>query len=81
LKNAGFGGQCQPIQQFWYVYILDCGDGRQYTGCTNDLESRLKRHKPGQIQATRDRLPVRLMTYIAFNDKYKAYYFEKYLKK
>ncbi|MCA1757412.1 MAG: GIY-YIG nuclease family protein [Bacteroidales bacterium] len=61
--------------------MLDCQDGNHYTGCTNDLEDRLKRHSLGQVKATKDRLPVKLKTYVAFNDKYRAYYFERYLKK
>ena len=34
----------------------------------------------GQVIATKNKLPVELVTYIAFTDKYKAYNFEKYLK-
>jgi putative endonuclease len=64
----------------WYVYILFCIDGSFYTGCTNDLEQRLIRHNQGQVHFTKDKLPVKLCTYIAFSDKYKAFEFEKYLK-
>jgi putative endonuclease len=64
----------------WYVYILQCADGHPYTGCTSDLKARMKRHRDGQVESTKSRLPVTLVTYIAFSDKYKAYYFEKYLK-
>ena len=31
----------------WYVYIIECGNGRFYTGSTNDLNGRLKRHQAG----------------------------------
>ena len=64
----------------WYVYILRCADGKTYTGCTSDLKQRMQRHKLGQVQFTKSRLPVELVIYIAFKDKYKAYFFEKYLK-
>jgi len=64
----------------WYVYILSCIDDSFYTGCTNDLNERLIRHNKGQIHFTMDKLPVKLNTYIAFYDKYKAFEFEKYLK-
>ena len=64
----------------WHVYILKCTDGSYYTGCTNNIEDRLMRHNKGQIHFTKDKLPVELITYIAFSDKYKAYEFEKYLK-
>jgi predicted GIY-YIG superfamily endonuclease len=64
----------------WYVYILKCADEKHYYGCTSDLKQRLERHKKGQVEFTKSRLPVELITYIAFSDKYKAYNFEKYLK-
>jgi predicted GIY-YIG superfamily endonuclease len=41
---------------------------------------RMKRHNAGDVLATKLRLPVSLITYIAFSDRYKAYEFEKYLK-
>jgi putative endonuclease len=52
-----------------------------YTGCTNNLDDRIKRHNAGEVIATRNNLPVEIVTYIVFSDKYKAYEFEKYLKK
>ena len=64
----------------WYVYILKCSDDSFYTGCTSDLEDRIKRHNKGQVHFTSDKIPVELVTYIAFSDKYKAFEFEKYLK-
>jgi predicted GIY-YIG superfamily endonuclease len=64
----------------WTVYILKCADGKFYTGCTSDVEDRMKRHHGGQVPATQNRLPVTLVTYIVFSDKSKAYRFEKYLK-
>ena len=64
----------------WYVYLLKCCDGKTYTGCTSNLDERLSRHNKGQVSFTSSRLPVQLVTYIAFSDKYKAYKFEKYLK-
>ena len=64
----------------YYVYILQCADERFYVGFTGDLKKRLTRHREGYIPATRRRLPVKLLVYIAFADKYKAYDFERYLK-
>lgn len=63
-----------------YVYILMCADGKPYTGCTNNLMDRIKRHKKGYVPATKSRLPVELREFIVFKDKHKAYFFEKYLK-
>ncbi len=64
----------------WYVYLLKCYDGKHYTGCTSYIDKRLKRHQSGHVEYTKSRLPVELICYIAFNNKYKAYDFEKYLK-
>ena len=63
-----------------YVYILKCADNTYYTGHTSDLDERIKRHNKGENTYTKDRLPVTLVYYSAFNNKYKAYEFEKYLK-
>ena len=63
-----------------YVYILKCADGKLYSGCTNDLKDRLHRHSTKQTKATADRLPIKLVSYIAFLEKHKAYAYEKYLK-
>ena len=64
----------------WFVYLLKCNNGDIYKGCTDNLEERLDRHRRGYVEATQNSLPVQLITYIAFSDKYKAYDFEKYLK-
>lgn len=64
----------------WFVYVLRCSDGYFYTGCTEDVEERVVRHSSGYEVATRLRLPVVLVTYVAFGDKHKAFEFEKYLK-
>jgi putative endonuclease len=63
-----------------YVYILKCSDGSYYTGCTSNLENRIEQHNKGQVNYTSNKLPIELVTYTAFTDKYKAYDFEKYLK-
>jgi len=64
----------------WTVYILKCSNETYYVGCANNLDDRFKRHSKGQVISTKYRLPVEIWTYIVFNDKYKAFNFEKYLK-
>ena len=64
----------------YFVYILKCNDGKPYVGCTDNLEARIKRHQSGWVPATKNRAPVFLQTYLVFQDKYKAFAFEKYLK-
>ena len=63
-----------------YVYILKCFDGDNYVGCTNNINGRLDRHNQGQVDATKNRLPVEIICYTTFENKYTAYNFEKYLK-
>jgi putative endonuclease len=83
---AGFGGRSPPeerdggIPMNYTVYILCCADEEMYTGCAENLDERLKRHNKGYVPATKNRRPVKLVAQIIFENKYKAYEFEKYLK-
>ncbi len=64
----------------YYVYILLCKDGKYYTGCTQNLDERLERHKKGYVESTKEKLPVSMVFYCAFVERHKAFEFEKYLK-
>ncbi len=66
--------------QTWTVYILCCSDGTYYTGCTSNLQERIRRHNRAEVHYTMNKLPVNLITCIVFTNKYKAFEFEKYLK-
>ena len=68
------------ITSMYYVYVLKCSNETLYVGYTNNLEKRIKRHNTKQVLATKNRTPVEITTYIAFQNKYSAYNFEKYLK-
>ena len=68
------------MSQWWYVYILECNNGKPYTGCTSNLKERLKRHQNGDVAFTKNRRPVQLKCCMAFPDRVKAFQFEKYLK-
>ena len=54
----------------FYVYILKCGDNLPYTGCTSNLQERFKRHLNGEVPATKSRLPLEMIFYCAFPNKY-----------
>jgi len=61
--------------------MLRCGDGSLYTGCTNDLEARVERHRAGRgARYTRSRLPVRLVFSESAADKSAALRREAALK-
>ena len=70
----------------WYVYILQSvGDSEKfYTGCTNDVPDRVRRHNVGQAESqsrhTSLNGPWKLIVEIGFDDRSKAFAFEKYLK-
>lgn len=46
----------------WHIYIIECKDGKLYTGITNNLDRRVKQHNSGNGgRFTRFRAPVRLV--------------------
>lgn len=65
----------------WCVYILRCGDGTFYTGCTNDLDNRLAAHQAGTgAKYTRSHLPVKLAYFESQPDRSSAQKREHELK-
>jgi len=66
----------------FFSYLVRCGDGSLYAGCTNDLERRLSLHNSGKgAKCVRGRLPARLVyakRYRMFKSALKA---ERSLKK
>jgi predicted GIY-YIG superfamily endonuclease len=63
-----------------YVYILKCCDNIIYVGCTNNLRNRILFHNKGYNTYTKKRLPIKLLFYCCFPNRYLAYNFERYLK-
>ena len=67
-----------------YVYILEnhasSEQPRFYAGVTEDLKARFHSHNAGEVFHTAKFRPWALKNYFAFDDKKKAYAFEKYLK-
>jgi putative endonuclease len=46
----------------WVVYVVRCRTGDLYTGCTTDLQRRVREHNSGiGSRFTRSRLPVTLV--------------------
>ncbi|MFL5728505.1 MAG: GIY-YIG nuclease family protein [Cytophagaceae bacterium] len=57
----------------WFVYMVQCCDGTIYTGITNDLQARIKKHNSGKgAKYTRSRTPVVLKAYWSFGLKSEA---------
>ena len=66
----------------WSVYIVRCRDGSLYTGASNDLTARMKRHNAGTgARYTRSRLPVELVWKRRQKDKSRALSLEARLKR
>lgn len=66
----------------YYTYILQCKDGSLYTGYTNNVFLRLRKHNEGKgAKYTRGRRPVELLYYEAFDSKSEAMVQEAWIKK
>ncbi len=65
----------------YYVYVLRSDvDKMLYTGCTDNLRKRFRRHNEGRVPATHRRVPLALVYYEACLSIDDAYRREKYLK-
>ena len=51
-----------------------------YIGCTENLMERLSDHNNGSATHTKKYRPWKIISYHVFEDKLKAFEFEKYLK-
>ena len=78
--SEGYGGRSPLDEHRFKVYILLCSDGKYYVGKTNNLADRLHRHSRGEVSYTSTRLPLQLVTYISFDNEWKAAQMENYLK-
>ena len=57
----------------WYVYMIQCKDGKLYTGITNNLNRRLTEHNAGHGgRFTKFRTPIQLMYYQKVRSKPEA---------
>ncbi len=66
---------------FFYTYVLkSLKDNKLYTGWTDDLKARMKKHNNGFVLATKNRRPLELIYYEACKSKEKAIKREKYFK-
>ena len=65
-----------------YVYILESTvDGTLYAGQTTDLVGRIQRHNRGGVQATKNRIPYKLVYYEVYGTRAEAMWREWELKK
>lgn len=75
---AGSGEVGRP----WFLYVIECDDGRLYTGVTNDLVARFATHVSGKGAAfTRMNKPLRLLASRTYPSRSVALKAEALLKK
>ncbi|MBI2047762.1 MAG: GIY-YIG nuclease family protein [Parcubacteria group bacterium] len=65
----------------YFVYILYSErDKNLYTGCTNNLNDRIKKHHAGYVIATKHRRPLQLIYSEVYKNKADAFNRERFLK-
>ena len=66
----------------YFVYLIrsESSPDQTYIGCTSKVDNRVKVHNVGGSPHTAKYRPWTLHAYFAFEDKYRAFEFEKYLK-
>ena len=65
----------------YYVYVLlSVKDHKLYIGFTTDLIQRIKEHTNGNVTATKNRLPLKLLHYEYFINQEDAKARERFLK-
>ena len=68
------------VYMFYTYVLISEKDGQLYIGWSNDLANRIKDHKSGNVNSTKDRLPIKLIYYEACLSKEQAIIREKQLK-
>ena len=48
LSDRAAARESKDAKIMWFVYIIECSDGRFYTGVTDNVGRRLQRHRSGQ---------------------------------
>lgn len=66
----------------WFTYIVECADKSFYTGICWNLKKRIKEHNQGLYKTsfTKSRLPVKLVYWEKFADRFIAAKREKVIK-
>jgi putative endonuclease len=70
-----------PSSQVWFVYLLECENGRLYTGITPDLAERFRKHATGKgAMFTRLNKPSRMIAATPCVDRSEASKLEHTIK-
>ncbi|HBB37123.1 MAG: hypothetical protein A2374_01325 [Candidatus Moranbacteria bacterium RIFOXYB1_FULL_44_23] len=63
-----------------YIYILSLGNNSLYKGRTDNIKRRVSEHQAGKVEATKYKLPARLIHFECYVVKSDCIRREKYLK-
>jgi putative endonuclease len=70
------------MTQCWWLYLLECHDGRTYAGIATDVAARFEAHARGKgAKFTRSNRPVRVLGAQVYSSKSEALKAEAALKK
>lgn len=70
-----------PSSRPWFVYLLECKNGRLYTGITPDLAERFRKHSEGKgAMFTRLNKPSRMLAAKPCVDRSEASKLERQIK-
>ena len=64
----------------YFVYIVECQDGKYYTGFTDDVERRFKEHQRKGSHFTSYNSAIKILYRESFSDKHQAALREKQIK-
>ncbi|MBI2593340.1 GIY-YIG nuclease family protein [Candidatus Daviesbacteria bacterium] len=65
----------------FYIYVLrSVKDGKLYSGYTSDLKQRLEYHNSGKVEATKRRVPLKLVYFEGYLHQQDATAREKFFK-
>lgn len=63
-----------------YIYVLSLNNGEFYKGYTEDLRRRIKEHINGHVDSTKNKKPLELVYYEAYQNKKDAMDRKRYFK-
>ena len=68
----------------WFLYMIECADGRVYTGITTDVDRRFEEHREGGVKgakALRGKGPLKLVFQQPMDNRSTASIAESAIKK
>ena len=69
------------MEEFYYVYVLRSEkDNKNYTGYTKNLKQRFEQHCNGEVESTKNKLPLKIIYFEGCLNQQDATHREKYLK-